>query len=89
MSTEVSCINGSNSEIHHQQQESLTDGMEDSVVLTTPSAVKSIVTEETDFLPETTGTNSHPIGTLCSASGPASGTRGQNQKNDKTRKLLV
>ncbi|CAG9535768.1 unnamed protein product [Cercopithifilaria johnstoni] len=92
MSAEVNCINSGNSEIHHQQQKPLTDGMENSVILTTaPSAVKSIVTEETDFLPETTGTNSHPVGTLCSASGPGSGSRNQKSKkrqNQKTFSLM-
>ncbi|KAL4003276.1 RNA recognition motif family protein [Acanthocheilonema viteae] len=94
MSTEVNCINGGKlhkSEIHHQQQESLTDGMENSVVLaTTPSAVKSIVTEETDFLPETTGTNNHSVGTLCPASGSGSGRSQKSKKrqNQKTFSLM-
>uniref|UniRef100_A0A0R3S0B0 RRM domain-containing protein n=1 Tax=Elaeophora elaphi TaxID=1147741 RepID=A0A0R3S0B0_9BILA len=92
MSTEVNCINGGNSEIHRQQQEPLTDGMEKSVVITTTlAAVKSIVTEETGFLPENSGTNSHPVGTLCSASGPSSGNRSQKSKkrqNQKTFSLM-
>lgn len=92
MSTEVNCVNGGNSEIHHQQQEPLTDGMENDVVLTTtPASVKSIVTEETDFFPEAAGTNSHPVGTLCSSSGPGSGSRSQKSKkrqNQKTFSLM-
>lgn len=92
MSTDVNCINGGNSEIHYQKQEPLTDGMENNVSLTTTSsAVKSIVTEETDFLPEAAGTNTHPTGTLCSTSGPGSGNRNQKSKkrqNQKTFSLM-
>ncbi|VDO27967.1 unnamed protein product, partial [Brugia timori] len=48
MSAEVNCMTGGNSGIHHQQEEPITDGMENNVVLTTtPAAVKSISTEET------------------------------------------
>ncbi|VIO92040.1 RNA binding protein, putative [Brugia malayi] len=92
MSAEVNCMTGGNSGIHHQQEEPITDGMENNVVLTTtPAAVKSISTEETDLFPETTGTNNHPVGTLCSVSGPGSGSRSQKSKkrqNQKTFSLM-
>ncbi|VDM11504.1 unnamed protein product, partial [Wuchereria bancrofti] len=92
MSAEVNCMTGGKSGIHHQQEEPMTDRMENNVVLsTTPAAVKSIVTEETDLFPETTGTNNHSVGTLCSASGPGSGSRSQKSKkrqNQKTFSLM-
>ncbi|VDK73993.1 unnamed protein product [Onchocerca ochengi] len=91
MSTEVNCMNGGNPEIHHQQQPR-TDGMENNLVLTTTTAVvKPIVAEETDFFPETIGTNNHPVGALCSGTTPAPGSRSQKSKkrqNQKTFSLL-
>ncbi|VDO52107.1 unnamed protein product [Onchocerca flexuosa] len=91
MSTEVNCMNGGNPEIRHQHQ-SRTDGMENNLVRTTaPAVVKSIVAEETDFFPDAIGTNNHPVGTLCSGTTPASGSRSQKSKkrqNQKTFSLL-
>ncbi|MCP9258348.1 RNA binding protein [Dirofilaria immitis] len=92
MSTEVNCMNGGNSEIHHQQQQSRMDGMENNLVLTnTPAVVKPIVAEETDFFPEAIGANNLPSGPPCSGTGAGSGSRSQKSKkrqNQKTFSLM-
>lgn len=84
-------MNGGNSEIRHQQQEPLMDGIERSVVQTTaaPPAIKLIGAEQTDFFSETVRTNNNQVATACSGSGLGSGSRSQKSKRRQNQKTLM
>uniref|UniRef100_A0A915PSZ5 RRM domain-containing protein n=1 Tax=Setaria digitata TaxID=48799 RepID=A0A915PSZ5_9BILA len=89
MSAEINRMNGGNPEIHRQQQP-LKEETESNVVPTiTSTMVKSIIAEETDFFPETTGTTNHPVGTSCPSSGSGcGGKKSKKRQNQKTYSLM-